>query len=328
MTLDVPAGPWLLVVGMHRSGTSALTGALGAMGFQTPATADLLEWQESNAAHWESRALTLFDDDLLASLGGSWEAPPPVPPESVKQAAESLVPTPAVAASAAYSEPGPIVWKDPRLCLLLPFWRRVLPGPLAAILVWRSPLAVAHSLRERDGMELADGIALWERYNGSALRNLEGVDAYVCRYEDMTANPGQRMAAIADWLGSLPQFRSNSTEWRRDLAEGAITSRSLEAFPEASELILGSQHALLDCLREIEGGHRPLSSMELPIESGWTTALLADRAGSRTRDFQIQISQMEQQLEQFRSSTSWRLTRPVRWVMGNAMSNRGKRKDS
>ena len=49
----------------------------------------------------------------------------------------------------AFVDGGPSVWKDPRVCLLLDYWREALTGPLAAVLVWRSPLAVARSLAQR-----------------------------------------------------------------------------------------------------------------------------------------------------------------------------------
>jgi hypothetical protein len=45
------AGPWLLVTGMHRSGTSAVAGVLGALGFQTPSADDRMDWPESNPEH-------------------------------------------------------------------------------------------------------------------------------------------------------------------------------------------------------------------------------------------------------------------------------------
>ncbi len=75
----MPAGPWLLVVGMHRSGTSALTGALGELGMAVPAAEDRYEYYgpaKGNPEHWESRAMGLQDDALLERLGCTWDAPP------------------------------------------------------------------------------------------------------------------------------------------------------------------------------------------------------------------------------------------------------------
>ena len=75
-----PSGPWVLVLGMHRSGTSALTGALGRLGLMLPVPGDLVTGRYDNPVHYESRALTDFDDTLLGALGGSWSAPPVLDP--------------------------------------------------------------------------------------------------------------------------------------------------------------------------------------------------------------------------------------------------------
>ncbi len=97
---------------------------------------------------------------------------------------------------------GPVVWKDPRLCLLLPLWRAVLPEPVAPILVWRAPYAVARSLRARQGFPLSLGLALWERYTRHALAALSGGPAYVLRYEDLLRDTTASVAGMASWLGS------------------------------------------------------------------------------------------------------------------------------
>jgi hypothetical protein len=308
-----PAGPWLLVVGMHRSGTSAMSGVLGALGLSVPQASDLVHWKESNAEHWESAALTEYDDDLLASLGGNWEAPPDFPAHWEAEVPEPRIAAAGSAAWKAFPEPGPLVWKDPRLCLLLPYWRRVLPQPLAAVLVWRSPLSVAASLRKRDGMHLADGIALWERYNHAALANLAGVDTYVCSYDALLEEPKANVAALAEWLRARPQFAAASSAWNEEAAVATISGGGGRDAGDETSLLLPSQQDLIRRLHELDGGHLPLGASPLAEESGWTTALLAARQGSRTREFQIEIANKQRQLEQMRNSSSWRLTKPLRW---------------
>ena len=76
----VPAGPWLAVLGMHRSGTSAVTGALGALGFNLPAPSDQLDPHESNPDHFESLSIMRVNDALLKVFGGGWDSPPELPP--------------------------------------------------------------------------------------------------------------------------------------------------------------------------------------------------------------------------------------------------------
>ena len=65
----------LLVMGMHRSGTSALTGVIGLMGADLPN--DLMAASDLNAkGFFESNRITGFDEDLLASAGFTVERVP------------------------------------------------------------------------------------------------------------------------------------------------------------------------------------------------------------------------------------------------------------
>ncbi|HXW39358.1 MAG TPA: hypothetical protein VEJ44_06665, partial [Acidimicrobiales bacterium] len=107
---------WVVVVGMHRSGTSAVAGALGALGCLLPGREDRVEGP-GNPEHFESLALTLLDDALLGGLGGSWDGPPVLAPHWPHSAAVLA----GGRARAALLDTFPLearsAWKDPRLCL-------------------------------------------------------------------------------------------------------------------------------------------------------------------------------------------------------------------
>ena len=323
-TSDLSNGSWLLVVGMHRSGTSAVTGALGALGFNTPHSGDRKGFRpDSNSEHWESLSLTVYNDHLLTELGGSWEAPPDLPLDWEGDGAHSELGSPLPILHAAFPEPGPRVWKDPRLCLLLPFWKAFLPSPIAAVFIWRSPLAVARSLQKRDGLHLADGIALWERYNRAALGNLMGVDTFVCSYEAVSRDPGAVMNTIADWLSGLPQLSDEADRWHRgQSADSIVRVDSAQEQDAGIELLLPQHHDLALQLSLLEGGHLPLEGFSLASESDWTTALLAARNGSRTYEFQTEIQNKQLALDRLRASASWRVTKPLRSAISTFRSVR------
>jgi hypothetical protein len=336
----MPVGPWLLVVGMHRSGTSAVTGALGQLGLAVPPQGDRWEPSEDNPEHWESRALGLYSDVLLERLGGTWDRPPDPdlgwvsdPDLNVDKLGDPSEP-----ASAAFPNPGPVVWKDPRTCLLLPYWLAHLPQPVAAVFIWRSPLSVALSLQARDRTHLADGVALWERYNRSGLAGLVGVDTFVTRYESIVEDPLGRLRALASWLGSLPQFTSYAPHWDLAAAVESISPGLVRQQATDSDLLLDEHRRLIEHLEQLEGPHQPLTSAPSGAESPWTTAVLGDRhqlaALSRQRDaLRLQwhedqgklsvlnaelqttredLAEMVESYEQMRASTSWRITRPLR----------------
>lgn len=314
-------GPWLLVVGMHRSGTSAVTGALGAVGLELVRTDDRVFWPESNPEHWESLSLGLHNEDLLARMGGGWDGPPDLGEgwEERPQIVGAPDPTPLLVA--AFPEPGPKVFKDPRLCLLLPYWRNLLPDPLAAVLVWRSPIAVARSLRRRDGTPLPEGLALWERYNRGAIEGLAGVDTYVLDYESVITDPRATIDGLITWLASLEQFGPAAKAWDGAAASNVIADELLHHRSDPSDqddaVMLAEQRDLCGYLSKIGGGHRPFSPEPLGNESAWTSSvidlrreLLAPR--KELEETKELLEDTREWLANLQASTSWRITRPLR----------------
>ena len=302
---------------MHRSGTSATTGALGALGFQPPAHQDRMNWHESNPEHWESMSLSAFNDSLLRDLGGSWDAPPQLDPGWEAASSFAHLGDPAIAAERAFPYAAPLVWKDPRLCLILPFWRRILPEPLATVFIWRSPHEVATSLHRRDGLHLAEGIALWERYNLSAIRNVIGLSTFVCRYESLVGDPIRTLTSIADWLASLPQFTRAAPSWDLPGACRMITGERRSTARTDDDLLLPQQSDLCTLLESMQGGHQCVPPIPIMRESEWTMALLEARRIGWARET-TKVADIQSELDRLRTSTSWRVTAPMRAAVARA----------
>ena len=155
-----PSRLGVIVLGMHRSGTSVVSRLLNLLGLSPGPDADLVPPSDSNpAGHWENASLNLVNQRLLAALGGHASAPPPLAegweaaPELERLRREAAALAGSVLAAEQWA------WKDPRTCLTLPFWLRVLDVPVAAVLVRRHPLEVARSLEARDGRPLGTEIA-------------------------------------------------------------------------------------------------------------------------------------------------------------------------
>jgi hypothetical protein len=276
----MPAGPWVLIVGMHRSGTSAVTGALAHLGLAVPVTRDRWQTTADNPDHWESVALGLHDDALLEALGGAWDRPPEAGPgwESAPGLTAGPLGDTAAPANAAFPGSGPVVWKDPRVCVLLPYWLAHLPAPVAAVFIWRDPLSVARSLQERDGFNLQGGLALWEWYNHAALSGLQGVDTFVMRYDTLVADPHRGLSDLVAWLGGLGQFSAHTADW--DL-EAACASVSVDLQHQHdggdSGILVGEHRTLVEHLESLGGPHQPLTTPPPGDVSQWTRALLAER---------------------------------------------------
>ena len=178
----------VLVLGMHRSGTSALTRLLNLHGASLGE--DLMPAARDNpSGFWEHRAAVAIHDRLLARLGMAWDDPRRLPPgwEDGEPAREALEAIAALIAHAFVAQP---LWavKDPRLCRFAPLWRRAMQAQgieAKIVLVTRDPAEVAASLQARDGLPVAVGNLLWGRYLVDALHAAEGLPRCLVHYGEL-----------------------------------------------------------------------------------------------------------------------------------------------
>lgn len=98
----------------------------------------------------------------------------------------------------------PWVWKDPQTCLTLPLWRRVWNALPCLVLVRRPVSAIVDSLIQRDGLDSAHSLAIWERYLRSALFAIADSPFIVLDYELLLSSPQsavERLAADLQTMG-------------------------------------------------------------------------------------------------------------------------------
>src|SRR4051812_23392276 len=159
----------VVVLGMHRSGTSAITAAVAALGVPLGVPDDRMAPREENAEGFhESVRITAFNELVLRQMGGRWDAPPRLAAGWHDTQEMSEVRAAAGPLFASVHPTKTWVWKDPRSCLLAPLWWPVLEGDIRIVLVVRHPLAVARSLRRRNWLSKTYSLALWERYTRRA----------------------------------------------------------------------------------------------------------------------------------------------------------------
>ena len=148
----------VFVLGMHRSGTSALAGTLHQLGIQFESDVDRLTSGRDNPnGFFERTSIGHFNDLLLSTQGWAWH--------TASLATLDIDKTLTHIDQARHiidelSTDNPIGLKDPRSCLLMPFWRRALLDRFEAIVITRDPAEVAWSLHVSDGLPVTVGLAL------------------------------------------------------------------------------------------------------------------------------------------------------------------------
>lgn len=155
----MPPSP-ILILGMHRSGTSCLAGSLQQRGLFL---GEVYESRPYNRkGNRENQRIMDLNDAVLAASGGAWN----LPPAMLRWDAAAASGRDAIVASlqAAAGE-RPWGFKDPRTLLTLPFWRERL-GDARLVGTFRHPAQVARSLVARDpSMPFDAALDLWLAYN-------------------------------------------------------------------------------------------------------------------------------------------------------------------
>ncbi len=188
----------VFVLGMHRSGTSALAGALSCLGIQFLSSSDeLFRGIDNPNGFYERPSVLAFSDTLLETHAWAWHTVN-LYPFDVDKAVDLLSQGRNLIAS--LSNDSPVGIKDPRSCLLMPFWRRALLDRFEAIVITRDPAEVAWSLHVRDGLTVTVGLALWIAYNTHLANGIQGMDPHILRYENLVDSPATELTSIAQFL--------------------------------------------------------------------------------------------------------------------------------
>jgi len=198
----------ILVLGMHRSGTSLLAGALAHLGAVAPRT--LMAANEHNPlGYWESSAFADFHDRLLAAAGTAWDlwseisldAMDPTTLASFEEEFRTLL-------GQEFGAAPLVVVKDPRICRLVRFWIQQLEAAaidVRPVLIGRNPFEVAQSLFARDGLSREHALFLWLRHVLDAERFTRELPRAVIQYADV----------LSDWRSVVRHISSTTgVTWR------------------------------------------------------------------------------------------------------------------
>ncbi|MGC9270777.1 sulfotransferase family protein [Acidiphilium sp.] len=190
----------ILVLGMHRSGTSALTRVLALCGASLPARLMPAAPESNETGFWESQVLVDLHDEVLSAMGSSWSDIRSLPQAWFSSAAaEGFRSRLAEVLAAEFADARLFVVKDPRLCRLLPLWLPVLAArsitPRIVIPI-RHPLEVAASLNRREGFDHARGQALWRSYMLAAEHESRGLPRCFVTYDNL----------LTDWRGVVARI--------------------------------------------------------------------------------------------------------------------------
>lgn len=194
----------IVVLGMHRSGTSTVMNALACMGVSLGD--DLLPPGKDNPkGFFEDKSINDLNIEMLDVIGQDWF--------SLSLVTEAQV---AQLISLGYLEKATELlrrkmadhlyfgFKDPRVAKLLKFWKKVfaqLDCSISYVLCLRHPLSVANSVLKRNKTPIRKGYLLWLSYNLAIVTEALDTPLVALDYDQLMETPLEQLDFLAQQLG-------------------------------------------------------------------------------------------------------------------------------
>ena len=189
----------ILVLGMHRSGTSALTGLLGLLDVYLGS--ELMQANVANEkGYFENNVLYKINEKLLNQINSSWDDVfyNEEKVDSIKEIDQLKK-----AIKSEFEHAKTFAIKDPRLAFLFPVYKKVLQDldiDIKIILPYRNPVEVANSLHKRDGMPLEKGMLLWMYHFLLAEKFSREYDRVFIGFDELISNNEKAVSTIVSKL--------------------------------------------------------------------------------------------------------------------------------
>ena len=265
-SVDLPVnGRPIVVLGMHRSGTSAVSGCLSQLGIHLGGNLLSPIHGENDKGFWEHRGIVAIHDLLLAELGSSWDDVRTLPqgwwdsPAAVTASANLLEVLSGDLTRAGY-------WgvKDPRMCRLLPLWQRLFARirvEPAYVLVLRHPWEVVASLSKRNGFSAQKSGLIYLDHMLAAERLTRNQPRVLVHYDALIRDPASTMLSISDTLGlGLEGIIDSSRDKLAEFVSADLRHHLHQVQPlasgtrENSDRILDMVQAVYDAIRSMDDG--------------------------------------------------------------------------
>ena len=191
----------VVVLGMHRSGTSAITRALQVLqvhlGDRLMPPLD----QINARGFWEDLDIYELNVEMLHALDTEWYQASPITEADVEiLRAKGFVLKATALLRRKMAQCEVFGFKDPRLGRLLPFWLEVFRHDaidVRYILALRNPMSVAASLRKRDGFEATFSYLLWLVHTVGSVSGSVDRPRIAVDFDQLLQDPRQQLERIA-----------------------------------------------------------------------------------------------------------------------------------
>jgi len=313
----------IVILGMHRSGTSVVTRLTNLMGAYFGSDSVHLGYNEENErGFWERTDVMTANKVFLRSVDRPWPDAEDYGSLSffdgtVNPGARIVFEKSMNSILETMNLQRPWVVKDPRFCLTAPALFGLLDAPICVHVI-RHPVAVAFSMRHRTGIPIQHAIGFWEMYNISALRASDGLPRLIVDFDKLCSNPVEEtnryFHQLRQFTGkqlSLPRkseiegyFSGKLVHHRNtaDLESDYLTTKQANlhhSMVDNSILEGDSYPDLSNAARELIADYEKLRSMEMDLEKVEAIGTMTEAMiGSLKDDLHLQLEGMTQAMQQ------------------------------
>jgi hypothetical protein len=204
------------VIGVQRSGTSAITRGLQVLGVNLGRFyGQEIVGSDNEKGYFEDLEISHLDVSMLNSIGYTWDNPVlPIFDDNTKQVLSAFYPIAANILQRRFATNDLFGFKDPLIARLLPLWNEIFKdvgADVSYIITCRNPLSTAKSMQKRDGFDLVKGCYIWLGYIIASLIHSAGYNRIVVDYDEMMKDPEKQLRRVAERLNL--KFDSKSAEF-------------------------------------------------------------------------------------------------------------------
>ena len=217
----------ILVLGMHRSGTSALTGLLSILDVYLGS--ELMEENFANIkGYFENNLLYKINEKLLKQIDSSWDDVF-FDEEKISNIKNIDELKNLIKKEFKYSSLFAI--KDPRIAFLLPVYKRALEElgvNVKVIIPFRNPVEVASSLNRRNDFSYEKGMLLWVCHFFLAEKYSREFERVFIDFNELMSNPRREVTLISEKLHiNLDEKYTDKSKQINDFLEPGLKHHNL-----------------------------------------------------------------------------------------------------
>ena len=206
----------IAVIGVQRSGTSAITKGLQVLGVNLGGFyGQDVVGPDNEKGYFEDLEISLADVSMLNSIGYTWDNPVlPVFDDNVEQVLSAFYPIAANIVQRRFESTNLFGFKDPLIARLLPLWNEIFKdvgAEVSYIIACRNPLSVAKSMEKRDGFDIVKGCYIWLGAVTASLMHSAGYNRIVVDYDELMKDPEKQLRRTAERLNL--KFDAGSPEF-------------------------------------------------------------------------------------------------------------------